>query len=781
MQFLPDAFVKCGACDGRRFRPEVLEVHCRGLSIADALDLPAVEVARVFGDRPAVVTAIRPLVDLGLGYLSLSQPAPTLSGGEAQRLKLARALAESGETKGRLYLLDEPTTGLHPADVAVLAAALQQLVDAGHSVVVVEHDMGFAAAADWVIDLGPEAGDEGGRVVGEGTPEAIAARATPTGRAMAKALGKGADTATSVVRMPTAARRAKADANGRVIRVVGAREHNLQARRRRDPARQARRGHRRLRLRQVDARVRRALRRGPAPLPRLPLDLRPPVHPAAGAARGGPARGRAADRRPRAEALARDAALDRRHVVGGLPPPATAVVAPRLGALPEVRSARTGGRRRGPRRARGRGLPARRSERPRPARPPPQGLPPRRDRRGAPQGLRRGAHRRENVRGRGPAPRRPVPDPRRRGARRAGGDEPRPAREARAGHRPRAVAQRRDAARDRARRRRALLLHPALVPELRHRLPRARPAPLLVEPEVRRLPGVRGLRGAARRGGRRDAPGTRPRLPGLRRDAPAARGARREDRRPPHRRDLGPDRPRDPRVARDAPGRPARGGARARLAGAGAAARPPRPPRPRLPHARARGRHALDRRGPAHPHRRRARVEPARRLLRARRADSGPPPARRRGSDEGAPRPARPRQHGRRRGARGERHPRRRPRHRPRPRRRAERRPARRHGLARGDREEQGVGHGPLPARRRRRATVAAPRPRRRRPAAGQRRAAAQPAQRRRPVRARPPDRGHRRLRLRQVDARPRRAVPRRPRARRPASGCRRCSTSSRG
>ncbi len=238
LQFLPDAFVKCGACDGRRFRPEVLEVRCRDLSIADALDLPAAEVARVFADKPAVVAAIAPLLDLGLGYLSLSQPAPTLSGGEAQRLKLAQALAESGETKGRLYLLDEPTTGLHPADVAVLTAALQKLVDAGHSVVVVEHDMGLAAAADWIVDLGPEAGDEGGRVVGAGAPETIAARPTPTGRALAEALGArpGAEAAgksvvhTSEARVPTAARRAAAPgpkADTRAIRVVGAREHNL--------------------------------------------------------------------------------------------------------------------------------------------------------------------------------------------------------------------------------------------------------------------------------------------------------------------------------------------------------------------------------------------------------------------------------------------------------------------------------------------------------------------------------------------------------------------------
>jgi excinuclease ABC subunit A len=230
MQFLPDAFVKCGACDGRRFRPEVLEVRCRGLSIADALDLPAAEVARVFGDRPGVVAALQPLLDLGLGYLSLSQPAPTLSGGEAQRLKLAQALAASGETKSRLYLLDEPTTGLHPADVAVLTAALQRLVEGGHSVVVVEHDMGLASAADWVIDLGPEAGDEGGAVVGEGAPEAIAALPTPTGRAMARVLqgrGGASPAATALARSSASGRPTRAGTDRRAIRVVGAREHNL--------------------------------------------------------------------------------------------------------------------------------------------------------------------------------------------------------------------------------------------------------------------------------------------------------------------------------------------------------------------------------------------------------------------------------------------------------------------------------------------------------------------------------------------------------------------------
>ena len=229
MQFLPDAYVKCGACDGRRFRPEVLEVRCRSLSIADALDLPAAEVLRVFGDHRGVAQALQPLLDLGLGYLSLSQPAPTLSGGEAQRLKLALALAEAGESRGRLYLLDEPTTGLHAADVAVLTNALQRLVDAGHSVVVVEHDMDLAKAADWVVDLGPEAGAEGGRVVGEGCPEAIARLDTPTGRALAAALRGVPRGETTLARGTRPAGSAKAAHDQRTIRVKGAREHNLQA------------------------------------------------------------------------------------------------------------------------------------------------------------------------------------------------------------------------------------------------------------------------------------------------------------------------------------------------------------------------------------------------------------------------------------------------------------------------------------------------------------------------------------------------------------------------
>jgi excinuclease ABC subunit A len=219
LQFLPDAFVRCPACDGTRFRPETLDVRCRGRNIAEVLDLPAQDVVQLFADVPAVGRALQPLLDVGLGYLALSQPAPTLSGGEAQRLKIAGHLAEARSgARGHLFILDEPTSGLHPTDVSVLLGALHRLVDDGHSVLVVEHDPAVARAADWIIDLGPEAGAEGGRVVGEGTPEEIMALATPTGLAL-RAASEPAVTAAVAplahVPPPTS------------IRIRGAREHNL--------------------------------------------------------------------------------------------------------------------------------------------------------------------------------------------------------------------------------------------------------------------------------------------------------------------------------------------------------------------------------------------------------------------------------------------------------------------------------------------------------------------------------------------------------------------------
>ena len=225
LQFLPDAYVRCPACDGRRFRPEVLEIRCRGYDIASLLDLPAAEVARLFADNRRVVRALQPLLDIGLGYLALSQPAPTLSGGEAQRLKLAGHLAEAADGQGLLYILDEPTTGLHPSDVAVLLQALHRLVDAGNSVVVVEHNLEVARAADWIIDLGPEGGDEGGRVVGEGTPEEIAGLDSWTGQALRAAPARPSMAAGGGAAREPRTGGSAVDAG--VIRVLGARENNL--------------------------------------------------------------------------------------------------------------------------------------------------------------------------------------------------------------------------------------------------------------------------------------------------------------------------------------------------------------------------------------------------------------------------------------------------------------------------------------------------------------------------------------------------------------------------
>ncbi|MFF5970591.1 ATP-binding cassette domain-containing protein [Streptomyces sp. NPDC012769] len=170
--FLPSTYAPCPDCHGARYNPETLEVRLRGRTIAEVLDLTVEAAAEFFADTPAAARSLRTLLEVGLGHLRLGQPATELSGGEAQRIKLASELQRPRRAH-TLYVLDEPTTGLHPADVEVLMRQLHGLVDAGHTVVVVEHDMDVVATADWVVDLGPGGGDEGGRIVAEGSPSEV--------------------------------------------------------------------------------------------------------------------------------------------------------------------------------------------------------------------------------------------------------------------------------------------------------------------------------------------------------------------------------------------------------------------------------------------------------------------------------------------------------------------------------------------------------------------------------------------------------------------------------
>jgi excinuclease ABC subunit A len=182
MQFLADVFVPCEHCDGMRFKPQVLEVRYRGRNVHQVLDLTVREALTFFGTSPKVLRRLQVLDEIGLGYLRLGQPATTLSGGEAQRIKIASHLAShSGERL--LYILDEPTTGLHFDDIAKLLSAFRKLLEAGHTLVVIEHNLDVIKTADWIIDLGPEGGEAGGFVVAAGTPEQVAAHpASHTGR-----------------------------------------------------------------------------------------------------------------------------------------------------------------------------------------------------------------------------------------------------------------------------------------------------------------------------------------------------------------------------------------------------------------------------------------------------------------------------------------------------------------------------------------------------------------------------------------------------------------------
>jgi excinuclease ABC subunit A len=190
MHFLPDIFVLCDTCGGKRYNRETLEVKYRGLSIADALAVTVEQSLELFDAIPRIRDRLDALNKVGLGYLTLGQPATTLSGGEAQRVKLARELARKA-TGQTLYVLDEPTTGLHFSDVEVLLTALTDLRDQGNTIVVIEHNLDVVACADWVVDLGPEGGEGGGEIVAVGTPEQVAAsERSHTGRYLKDVLAR---------------------------------------------------------------------------------------------------------------------------------------------------------------------------------------------------------------------------------------------------------------------------------------------------------------------------------------------------------------------------------------------------------------------------------------------------------------------------------------------------------------------------------------------------------------------------------------------------------------
>jgi len=187
MHFLADVYVPCEVCKGKRYDSSTLEITYKGKNISEVLNMSVNEALEFFGPIPALARKLKTIQDVGLGYIKLGQSATTLSGGEAQRVKLAFELSKRA-TGRTMYLLDEPTTGLHFDDVAKLLSVLQRLVDKGNSIIVIEHNLDVIKSADWIIDLGPEGGEEGGRVVAQGTPEKIAASSSYTGKYLKKVL-----------------------------------------------------------------------------------------------------------------------------------------------------------------------------------------------------------------------------------------------------------------------------------------------------------------------------------------------------------------------------------------------------------------------------------------------------------------------------------------------------------------------------------------------------------------------------------------------------------------
>lgn len=236
MQFLSDVYIPCAICEGRRFRPEILEIKWNGYAISDVLDLTIEEAVGVFADQARIRRRLTAMDAVGLGYLTLGQPLNTLSGGESQRLKLVRYfsdLSRDGDASPALLLLDEPTTGLHRHDVRRLIEVLQKLVDQGHSVIVIEHNVDVLKAADWLIELGPEGGDGGGKIMAEGPPEFVAKAACISGPYLKHALSpnngqayepKVAEAVGNQAYQTKPTRRKK---SGAAIEVIGAREHNL--------------------------------------------------------------------------------------------------------------------------------------------------------------------------------------------------------------------------------------------------------------------------------------------------------------------------------------------------------------------------------------------------------------------------------------------------------------------------------------------------------------------------------------------------------------------------